>query len=125
MKQGDHFHLQIKRAYAPYDPSDGYRILVDRLWPRGIRKESLIIDQWLKETAPSAEVRKQFNHQIENYEAFQKNYQKELDHNETAKELAAFCQKLLCAQNVTLLFSAKDEMHNNAAVLCDWINRQS
>jgi uncharacterized protein YeaO (DUF488 family) len=124
MKQDKHCGLQIKRVYAPIDPDDGYRILVDRLWPRGIKKEDLILDQWLKEAAPSNEVRRQFNHQIENYDAFQKDYRKELENNKTAQMLIPLCRKLLCAQNVTLLYSAKDEEHNNAAVLCSWLNQK-
>ena len=124
MKQDKKYCLQVKRVYEALDSSDGYRILVDRLWPRGIRKEDLILDQWLKEAAPSNEVRKQFNHQIENYDLFAENYRKELDNNETAQMLVPFCRKLLCAQNVTLLYSAKDKEHNNAVVLCSWLDEK-
>lgn len=124
MKPDKKYCLQVKRVYEASDASDGYRILVDRLWPRGIRKEDLILDRWLKEAAPSNEVRKQFNHQIENYGLFAENYRKELDNNETAQMLVPFGRKLLCAQNVTLLYSAKDREHNNAVVLCSWLNEK-
>ena len=108
--------LQIKRAYEPYQKKDGYRVLVDRLWPRGIKKEDLKIDEWAKELAPSTELRKFFNHDEHCWKEFQSRYRKELrakEANDKLKELAHKSQN----ETVTLLFSAKDEKHNNAVVL--------
>ena len=124
MKQSKKHRIEIKRIYLPNEEQDGYRILVDRLWPRGIKKEDGRMDAWKKELAPSNEIRKQFNHQEENYDAFVKNYKKELDQNEAVQEFADSCKKMLKDQNVTLLYSAKDEAHTTAVVLREWINKK-
>ena len=121
MPQNKKFQLQTKRIYAPVEKEDGCRILVDRLWPRGIKKEDAHLDQWAKETAPSNEARKAFNHELEKYPAFQKEYMNELDHNPDAQALKNLCLRTLKESNVTLLFGAKDEEHNNAKVLQAWI----
>jgi len=109
--------LQIKRVYEQREKSDGYRVFVDRLWPRGISKEAAHFDLWLKEIAPSNELRKWFDHDPKKWPVFQKKYRAEIaESDEHYKTLAAIVKK---EKNVTLLYSAKDEAHNNAAVLLD------
>lgn len=107
--------LQLKRVYEKPAKNDGYRIFVDRLWPRGVSKENAHFDLWLKEVAPSNELRKWFAHDSKKWPEFQKKYQAELKTN------AAHFQELKDAVKkesvVTLLYGAKDEEHNNAVVL--------
>lgn len=92
--------------------------LVDRLWPRGIAKSDLPHDVWLKEAAPSTELRKWFGHDIKKFDEFSRRYREELDGNDTAHELVTAAK----ARNIVLLYSAKDEAHNQAVVLRSWIN---
>jgi len=106
--------IKIKRAYEPAEKSDGFRVLVDRLWPRGIKKEEAGLDEWLKEVAPSAELRKWFNHEPEKWPEFRKKYIVELRHS-TAVE--ALSQHLKKHKTITLIYGAKDEKHNQAVVL--------
>lgn len=109
--------LQLKRAYLPASDSDGYRVLVDRLWPRGKSKETEKIDLWLKEIAPSTELRKWFNHETAKYPEFQAKYREEL-RSGTAKEALEKLQKVITEQTVvTLVYGAKNERYNNAHVL--------
>ena len=107
--------IVIKRVYEKPAPSDGARILVDRLWPRGVSKERAKLDLWLKDIAPSTELRKWFGHDPEKWVEFQKKYKIELAEN---KESVAGLQKIV-KQNktVTLLYAAKDEEHNEAVVI--------
>jgi uncharacterized protein YeaO (DUF488 family) len=106
--------IRIKRVYEPAEPKDGTRILVDRLWPRGIGKEALKLDSWYKGIAPSSELRKWFNHDPARWDEFRRRYFAELDNNQTAwNPLAGLAR----SGNVTLLYSAKDEGHNNAEAL--------
>jgi uncharacterized protein YeaO (DUF488 family) len=107
-------NISIKRVYLPAEDSDGYRVLVDRLWPRGIKKENAKIDLWAKALAPSAELRKWFNHIPERFEEFSKKYVEELKAN---PEVAPILDELRQHDKVTLLYGAKDEQHNNAVVL--------
>lgn len=107
-------NISIKRVYLPAEDSDGYRVLVDRLWPRGIKKENAKIDLWAKALAPSAELRKWFNHIPERFEEFSKKYVEELKAN---PEVAPILDELRRHDKVTLLYGAKDEQHNNAVVL--------
>ncbi len=102
------------------DPNDGYRVLVDRLWPRGIKKEIVEISLWLKEIAPSRELRTWFNHDPAKWTEFQRRYKKELQVNPVWGEL-----QLLAEQHkpLTLLFAAKDEKHNHAVMLAKELNR--
>jgi uncharacterized protein YeaO (DUF488 family) len=104
----------IKRIYQSYTPQDGYRVLVDRLWPRGISKEHAKINRWSKELAPSTKLRKWFNHIDERFDQFAENYKKELQEHigelEELKEIATHTQ-------VCLLYGAKNEVHNQAVVL--------
>lgn len=106
-----------------YDKSavSGYRILVDRLWPRGIKKEDAGIDLWAKDVAPSNELRKWFGHDPKKYDEFAAKYRQELDGNPAATKVAVLCQDKLALQVVILLYASKDEEHNNAVVLREWL----
>lgn len=109
--------IRIKRVYEELGDDDGHRILIDRLWPRGISKENAHIDLWLKEIAPSTELRKWFNHDPEKWEEFKKLYRDELSQK---KEMINQIKKLEQKhETVTLLFSAKDTEHANAKVLLE------
>ena len=111
----------VKRVYENPARTDGTRVLVDRLWPRGLTKESAAVDSWLKELAPSDELRKWFHAYPEQWAAFRKKYLKELgqpDANTSLEEL----YRLAGQKKVTLLFASKNEEHNNAIVLRDLIN---
>ena len=106
--------IRIKRVYDSAERGDGKRILIDRLWPRGLKKEELKLDEWLKEIAPSNELRKWFSHDPRKYVEFKKRYAKELeDKSEILKKIKAESKK----RTVTILFSAKDTQHNNAKAL--------
>lgn len=106
--------IRIKRVYLPAEVDDGYRVLVDRLWPRGIKKETARIDLWAKTLAPSSELRKWFDHIPERFEEFSKRYVAELKAN---PEATVILDSLRAHDQVTLLYGAKDEQHNNAVVL--------
>lgn len=106
--------IKIKRAYLEPEAGDGTRILVDRLWPRGLTKEEARIDLWLKNIAPSTELRKWFGHDIERWEEFKNRYLAELNEN---KESMAILKEQLNKGNVTLIFGARDELHNEAIIL--------
>lgn len=106
--------MKIKRAFAPAEAADGYRILVDRLWPRGISKEKAKIDLWLKSVAPSNELRKWFGHDPERFAEFDRRYRAELAESGALDELRAVLRE---HPDATLLFAAHDEAHNNAVVL--------
>ena len=106
--------FQIKRAYEPPAKSDGTRILVERLWPRGLTKEKAAIDEWMKEIAPSTELRKWYSHDVAKWDEFQKRYKAELaDHADLVDTLRAKGKK----GTVTLVYAAHDEEHNSALVL--------
>ena len=107
--------IKLKRVYEDWEEDDGYRILVDRLWPRGVSKEKARVDLWLKEIAPSTELRKWFGHDVQKWEEFQKKYKKEL---ETKKGLLDQIKQLEQEHSViTLLYAARDTEHNAAVVL--------
>jgi uncharacterized protein YeaO (DUF488 family) len=107
--------IKIKRIYESAAEEDGFRILVDRLWPRGIKKEKAKIDMWLKEIAPSNELRKWFSHDPEKWEEFKKKYAKELAAKQPLlKEIRQIEKE---KGTVTLLYSARDVGHNNAMAL--------
>src|SRR5687767_8558872 len=113
-------HIQIKRIYEPLDAKDGFRILVDGLWPRGMKKENAEIDSWLKSVAPSPALRKWFAHDPAKWKLFQKKYMEELKSNAASGELLAFIKN---HKRITLLYAAKDEQHNHAVVLKQWIGK--
>ena len=106
--------VKIKRVYERLSPDDGKRILVDRLWPRGLTKEEAHIDEWLKEIAPSDELRRWFSHDPSKWQEFKDRYKREL---QGKKEEIEKIRKEAGKGTVTLLFSAKDTEHNNAVVL--------
>lgn len=106
--------IKVKRVYEPYDKTDGLRVLVDRLWPRGIKKEDAHIDEWFKEIAPSNELRKWYNHDPEKFEAFNKKYHAEIDGTKGLDELVDYIKEY---KIVTLVFSSKELKLNNAVVL--------
>ena len=106
--------MKLKRVYLPAEETDGYRILVDRLWPRGISKEKAKIDLWLKEVAPSNELRKWFGHDPERFNEFTGRYKAELQASGALEELRQAIQE---HPNATLLYASHYEQHNNAVVL--------
>ena len=116
--------LKCKRIYEPLAESDGFRILVDRLWARGIKKENAMIDFWTKEIAPSNELRKWFSHDPEKYDEFKKLYTQELEAGEVSKNFEDLCKKEMQDHNVTLLYAAKNEKYNHAVVLKEWLEEQ-
>lgn len=110
--------LRIKRAYEPASPKDGCRFLVDRLWPRGIRKDALALSEWLKEVAPSNDLRRWFGHNPARWEEFQRRYRTELKANQAALKPL---RDALSHGAVTLVYSARDEARNQAVVLRDYL----
>jgi uncharacterized protein YeaO (DUF488 family) len=112
--------IACKRAYEHPAPHDGFRILVDRLWPRGLSKEKAHIDLWLKDIAPSTELRNWFGHDPAKWLEFQQRYRAELKHNE---QLLATIRAQARKTPVTLVYGAKDEQHNDAIVLLEILNR--
>ncbi|WP_314110092.1 DUF488 domain-containing protein [Segatella salivae] len=115
--------LRIKRIYETIEEQDGYRVLTDRLWPRGIAKAKAAIDLWEKTIAPSTELREWFGHIPERFPEFTERYLQELEDNSDATKFVELCQKQLEKNNVTLLYGAKDEVHNQAVVLQNFINQ--
>jgi uncharacterized protein YeaO (DUF488 family) len=115
--------VRVRRAYEPPLPEDGRRVLVERLWPRGIRKEKLFINAWLKGLAPSDELRRWFRHDPDRWEEFQRRYREELRgvrQQQLLDELAEQASR----RNVTLIYSTREERFNNAAVLRDVIEER-
>lgn len=110
-------HILIKRVYAPPDASDGLRVLVDRLWPRGIAKAK--VDVWLKDVAPSTALRQWFGHDPAKWIEFKKRYRAELKDNPAVDELRALARK----SDVVLVYAAKDEAHNEAVVLQQFLQK--
>lgn len=109
--------IKIKRIYEEQNKEDGFRILIDRIWPRGLSKDKAKIDLWLREIAPSNELRKWFSHDPKKWDDFKKRYRKELEDRE---ELLHRIKQLEKDKGIiTLLYSAKDERHNNAIALAD------
>lgn len=118
------YKIKMKRVYEDSAPEDGYRILVDRIWPRGVKKENAAIDEWYKAIAPSTEARKSFHHDPEKFAAFKKRYLKELNDN---TEILAFIQQIndcLKTQQVTLVYAAKDEVYNHVVILKEYIEKK-
>lgn len=111
--------IKIKRVYEPPSKEDGYRILVDRLWARGLTKEKARIDLWLKEIAPSNELRKWYNHDPKKWDVFKEKYRKELEGKEELLEQIKKLEKEY--KTITLLYSSKEEKLNNAAALLELI----
>ncbi|WP_419954227.1 DUF488 domain-containing protein [Neobacillus niacini] len=117
---GDFF---LKRVYEPYDESDGFRILVDRIWPRGISKEAARLTAWEKEIAPSPDLRKWFCHKPELFEEFRAKYLEELRTDEQKQKIINEIYTLTSKGRVTLLYGAKDPVYNHAIVLQEELNK--
>ena len=106
--------VKLKRAYEPAASSDGFRILVDRLWPRGVSRRRAAIDEWMKEIAPSTQLRQWFGHDPKKWPEFQRRYKRELrERSDLLRKIVAVASR----QRVTLVFGARDEVHNDAVVL--------
>lgn len=112
--------IRLKRAYDEPSKQDGTRILVDRVWPRGLKKEHAGIDQWVREVAPSTELRKWFGHDPDKWSEFKRRYFRELDRNAGAVEEL---KRLAGDGRTTLVFSARDERHNNAVALKEYLEQ--
>jgi len=113
--------VKVKRVYQPASPEDGTRVLVDRLWPRGVSRAELKLDEWLKEIAPSNELRQRFHHDKDKWEEFQQMYFKELDqHPDLVEQLIRKSR----AGDITLLYAAKDEIQNNAIALKNYLENK-
>jgi uncharacterized protein YeaO (DUF488 family) len=108
--------VQLKRAYVPAAPADGYRVLVERLWPRGLRKDVARLDEWLKEVAPSDALRKWFGHDPARFREFRDRYLHELQEPAAEKALDELVRRV-AHERVTLVYAAHDEEHNSALVL--------
>ncbi len=113
-------NIQLKRIYESADANDGFRILVDRLWPRGVSKAEAKIDLWLKEIAPTTELRQDFHDGEDTWPEFERAYRKELHDNSAMKDLLEIVKN---KETVTLLFGSKDVEHNQAVVLADELRK--
>jgi uncharacterized protein YeaO (DUF488 family) len=116
--------LRIKRVYQPPDAEDGVRILVDRLWPRGLSRERAQIDLWLKEIAPSDALRRRYHGNPAAWGDFKTAYYAELERQPAQSAVRELFDRLIRGP-VTLLFAARDETHNNAAALKEWLDEQA
>ena len=117
--------IRLKRVYEVPSPDDGVRVLVDRLWPRGIRKADLPYDAWPKEITPSPELRKLYHRGEMPFAGFREGYAEELEASEGAAACAERCRKWLETQDVTLLYAAKNQQENHAQVLAAWLRQKS
>jgi len=108
--------VRIKRAYDPPEAGDGYRVLIDRVWPRGVKREDLRLDEWARDLAPSAELRRWFGHDPARFDAFRERYREELRSH--ADELAKLRRRAREGR-VTIVYGARDREHNNAVVLAE------
>ena len=114
--------ILLKRAYDPAGARDGYRVLVERLWPRGVRKTDLQLDAWLKDVAPSPELRRWFGHDPARWNEFAARYRRELREHPAAEALAELVRRA-SVRTVTLVYGARDETHNSAVVLRGEVER--
>lgn len=113
--------IGAKRVYEPYDPDDGTRVLVERLWPRGFTRERLHADSWLRDIAPTTELRTWYAHDITKWPEFVTRYTAQLD---TQPDLVASLLEIACHGPLTLLFAAKDADHSSAIVLLNYLNKR-
>lgn len=119
--------IKIKRVYEKPEADDGYRVLVDKLWPRGIRKADLPYDYWVKELTPSTAARKAFGHKAENFDAFKERYLDELNTSDEARACAQQLEEnaMHAGDNtITLLYAARDPKINHAVILREWLEEQ-
>jgi uncharacterized protein YeaO (DUF488 family) len=114
--------VRIKRIYDSADKDDGYRVLVDRIWPRGVSRQEAAVDEWARDIAPSPELRRWFGHKPHRFEEFRRRYADELG---AQQEKLEPLRKRSRTGTVTLLFAARDTEHNNAAALADLLRRRS
>ncbi|MEJ8305202.1 DUF488 domain-containing protein [Saccharibacillus sacchari] len=117
--------LQIKRVYDTPAQEDGFRVLVDRLWPRGLSRERVKFDEWMRELSPTPSLRRWFSHTPERFDYFRERYLAQLDDGEGNTDRAAFLLRQAEKGRVTLLYGAKDPVHNHAVVLEEWLRRQA
>jgi uncharacterized protein YeaO (DUF488 family) len=115
--------IQIKRAYEAPSRTDGHRVLVERLWPRGLTKAEAHIDQWLKDVAPSQELRRWFGHEPSKFSEFRERYRREL-RAEPAHSAFVELARRAASSTITLIYSAHDQVHNNAVVLAQELRRR-
>lgn len=115
--------IQIKRAYEPASRTDGHRVLVERLWPRGLAKADAHIEEWLKDVAPSHELRRWFGHEPSRFSEFRERYRAELRAEPAHTALLGLARRAATG-TVTLIYSAHDELHNNAVVLAQELKRR-
>ncbi|MEZ4503597.1 MAG: DUF488 family protein [Dehalococcoidia bacterium] len=106
----------LRRAYHPSTPNDGHRVLVDRVWPRGVTRAALQLDEWCREVAPSDALRRWYGHDVQRWAEFKKRYHEELAHGEPAAALATLVERARVGR-LTLVFGARDAPHSQAAVL--------
>jgi uncharacterized protein YeaO (DUF488 family) len=116
--------VRVKRVYDPVEKDDGLRVLVDRLWPRGLSKEKAHVDLWLKNIAPSDGLRRHFHERPDQWDNFKTAYARELA-EEPAHSAAGTLHDLIRKEPVTLLYSARDEIHNNAVALKAWLEKHA
>ncbi|WP_421775323.1 DUF488 domain-containing protein [Gracilimonas sp.] len=112
--------IKLKRVYEELSPEDGYRILTERLWPRGVSKERANLDKWMKGVAPSHELRKWFDHDHEKWDEFKDRYRKELFGSEAVQELIDIIKE---EESITFVFASKDEKHNSTVLLKEFIEQ--
>jgi len=113
--------VRLKRAYEPAEPGDGYRVLIDRLWPRGVSKEHARLDEWMRELAPSTELRTWFGHDPALYPEFRRRYREELAaHGDELEQLRAHARE----GTLTLVYAARDAEHNDAVVLAELLRER-
>lgn len=115
--------IRMKRVYEASSEDDGRRVLVDRVWPRGVSKEKAQLDEWMKDVAPSPDLRKWFGHRPERFEEFKNRYERELRESTERQEAVTRLREWSNEGTVTLVYAAKDEIHNHVVVLRDFINR--
>jgi uncharacterized protein YeaO (DUF488 family) len=121
---GGSYLLRIKRIYEEPSLEDGYRILVDKLWPRGISKERARLDYWAKDITPSSELRKYFCHDASKFIEFSRRYTLELESNEASVEFINLLKDKLIEGNITLIYASKDPYINHATVLKTWLEQK-
>ncbi len=115
--------VKVKRVYDQAERADGVRILVDRLWPRGLTKDEAALDEWIRDVAPSNKLRAWFGHKPDRWTEFQRRYRKELDMAER-QEIVKRLRRIASIATVTLLYAAKDEEHNNAVALAAFLRKK-
>lgn len=127
LETGAFMDIKIKRVYEKPEADDGYRVLVDKLWPRGIRKADLPYDYWAKELTPSTAARKAFGHKAENFDAFKERYLGELNTSDEARACAQQLEENAMHagdSTITLLYAARDPKINHAVILREWLEEQ-